>query len=171
MARTVNDTAIRKYLTDFIVACPIRRYYAEMAEFVRLEKVEENTLDQINALLAQLSERAPHCTPELLKSIVESSAVELWVAKENGVIVGMGELVIVLKPDGAIAQIEDIVVDEAYRGKGFGKMISEKLIERARAHGARAINLSSRPSRTAANALYQKLGFKQHETNSYYMNL
>ena len=142
-----------------------------MAELVRLEKVEENTLDQINALLAQLSERAPHCTLELLKRIVESVVLELWVVKEEGRIIGMGELAIVLKPEGMIAQIEDIVVDEVHRGKGLATMISEKLIERARAHGARAINLSSRPSRTAANALYQKLGFKQHETNSYYMNL
>ena len=142
-----------------------------MAELTRLEKIEENTLDELNALLQQLSERAPQCTPELLKNIVESSVLELWVVKDEGEIVGMGELVLVLKPEGMIAQIEDIVVDEAHRGKGFGKMISEKLIERARARGARIIQLSSRPSRTAANALYQKLGFKQHETNSYYLEL
>ena len=142
-----------------------------MAELVRLEKIEASTLEQINALLRQLSERAPQCTPELLKSIVESPTLELWVAKENGAIVGMGELVIALKPEGTIAQIEDIVVDEAHRGKGFGKMLSEKLIERARTHGARVVQLSSRPSRTAANALYKKLGFRQHETNSYYLDL
>ena len=142
-----------------------------MAELVRLEKVEEGPLAQINALLRQLSERVPPCTPELLRSIVESPTLELWVAKENGVIVGMGELVIALKPEGVIAQIEDIVVDEAHRGKGSGKMLSEKLIERARIRGARVVQLSSRPSRTAANVLYKKLGFKQHETNSYYLEL
>ncbi|MEK9154059.1 MAG: GNAT family N-acetyltransferase [Patescibacteria group bacterium] len=145
-----------------------------MAELVRIEKIGENTeniLIEINALLRQLSERVPLCTPELLLNITANPYLELWVVKENDVIVGMGELTITLKPEGVIAQLEDIVVDEAHRGKGLGKMISIKLIERARARGARAIHLSSRPSRTAANALYQKLGFKQHETNSYYMNL
>ncbi len=142
-----------------------------MAELVRIEKVGENTLVEINALLRQLSERVPLCTSELLLNIMANPYLELWVAKEDDVIVGMGELVVALKPEGVIAQLEDIVVDEAHRGKGLGKMISLKLIERARAQGARAIHLSSRPSRTAANALYQKLGFKQHETNSYYMDL
>lgn len=142
-----------------------------MMELVRLEKIEENTLVEINGLLRQLSERVPLCTSELLLNIMKNQYLELWIVKEHDVIIGMGELVITLKPEGMIAQIEDIVVDEGQRGKGIGKMISEKLIERARAHGARMIQLSSRPSRTAANALYQKLGFKQHETNSYYMNL
>jgi len=76
-----------------------------------------------------------------------------------------------LKPEGTVARFEDFVVAESQRGKGLGTMILEKLIERARARGARAIQLSSRAERTAANALYQKLGFKVHETNSYYMNL
>src|SRR3989338_7804327 len=142
-----------------------------MADISRLEVIEAATLDDINALLKQLSERVPACTLELLQNIVTSPAVELWVARESGSIVGMGELAITLKPEGVIAQIEDMVVDAGHRGKGLGKMISEKLIERARARGARTINLSSRADRVAANGLYQKLGFKKHETNSYYLNL
>jgi len=142
-----------------------------MADISRLEVIEAATLDDINALLKQLSERVPACTLELLQNIVTSPAVELWVARESGSIVGMGELAITLKPEGVIAQIEDMVVDAGHRGKGLGKMISEKLIERARARGARAVQLSSNPSRSAANTLYQKLGFKFHETNSYELKL
>lgn len=142
-----------------------------MADISRLEVIEASTLDEINALLKQLSERVPACTPELLQNIVASPSVELWVAKESGRIVGMGELAITVKPEGVIAQMEDVVVDAEQRGKGYGKMLSEKLIERARARGARAVQLSSNPSRTAANALYQKLGFTLHETNSYQLKL
>ncbi|MBI5456799.1 GNAT family N-acetyltransferase [Candidatus Kaiserbacteria bacterium] len=137
----------------------------------KLTKATEEALGDINVLLRQLSERVPLCTSELLKSIVENDSLELWVAKDGERIVGMGELAIVRKPEGIIAQAEDIVVDEKQRGQGIGKMLSEKLIERARAQGARVIQLSSRPSRLAANELYQKLGFKSHETNSYYLNL
>ena len=142
-----------------------------MTELMKLERVEAGTLDNINALLQQLSGRVPPCTPELLKNIVESPALELWVVKDAGKIVGMGELAVVLKPEGIVAQIEDVVVDEGQRGKGLGKQLSEKLIERARERGARVIQLSSRFSRVAANALYQKLGFELHETNSYQMRL
>lgn len=142
-----------------------------MADIFRLETIEASTLDEINALLRQLSTRVPPCTLELLQNIVASPVVELWVAQEQEKIVGMGELAITLKPEGIIAQLEDVVVDSGQRGKGLGKMISEKLIERARIRGARTIQLSSNPSRTAANALYQKLGFKRHETNTYHLKL
>ena len=83
----------------------------------------------------------------------------------------MGELAITLKPEGVIAQIEDVIVDESQRGKGLGKSISEKLIERARARGARVIQLSSNSTRIAANALYKKLGFELHQTNVYRLML
>lgn len=142
-----------------------------MAELARLESADEGALAAINALLRQLSERVPACTPELLERIVASSLHELWVVREGDAIVGMGELAIVLKPEGVIAQIEDVVVGEAHRGKGLGRALSEKLIKRARAHGARMVQLSSRASREAANALYKKLGFKLHETNSYQLML
>lgn len=137
----------------------------------RLTVATQEILDQINVLLRQLSKRVPACTLELLKNIVASDTLELWVVKDEETLLGMGELAIVLKPEGIIAQIEDVVVDEEQRGKGIGKMISEKLIERARARNARVIQLSSRPARIAANALYAKLGFKSHETNSYYLHL
>ncbi len=142
-----------------------------MAEIVRLEKANADVLEQVNKLLRQLSDRVPDCTLELLKNIIENPMTELWAVKENDTIVGMGELAVVLKPEGVIAQIEDVVIDEEYRNKGLGEQISQKLIERARVRGARVIQLSSRSTRTAANALYQKLGFVHHETNSYYLKL
>ena len=142
-----------------------------MVELYRLEKADPDTLVQTNVLLHQLTSRAKDCTTELLRSIAESPSVELWLAREGSAIVGMAELAIVLKPEGIIAQVEDVVVDESQRGKGVGKTLSEKLIERARARGASSITLSSRNDRTAANALYKKIGFELWETNLYKMKL
>jgi len=142
-----------------------------MAELFKLDKADHDTLAQINILLHQLTSRAKDCSPELLRSIVESQSVELWLAREGLKIVGMAELAIVLKPEGIIAQVEDVVVDEGQRGKGVGKMLTEKLIERARAQGASTITLSSRSDRTAANALYKKVGFELWQTNLYRLKL
>ena len=142
-----------------------------MADISRLELIETSTLDEVNVLLKQLSERVPTCSLELLKSVIGSESSELWVVKEEGKIVGMGQLVIILKLEGVIAQVEDVVVDETRRGKGLGKMISEKLIERAKARGVHMLQLESNPTRTAANTLYQKLGFIVHETNVYRLKL
>lgn len=142
-----------------------------MAEITQLASPDERALSEINVLLKQLSERIPECSLELLEQIVKNQNIELWVAKVGEKIVGMGQLAIVLKPEGVIAQVEDVVVDEAQRGKGIGRIILEKIIERARVRSARMIQLSSNPSRVAANALYKKNGFELHETNFYRMKL
>ena len=140
-------------------------------ELTKLTGATEGALSSINVLLKQLSDRVPACTHGLLAEIVRSDSLELWVATDGGQIVGMGELAIVRKPEGIVAQIEDVVVDESQRGKNIGTEIMQKLIERAREHQARVIQLSSRASRVAANKLYQKLGFQLHETNSYHLML
>ena len=53
------------------------------------------------------------------------------------------------------------------RGEGIGEQLTEAAIAEARRRGARTIDLTSRPSREAANALYQKMGFELRETNVY----
>jgi ribosomal protein S18 acetylase RimI-like enzyme len=72
-----------------------------------------------------------------------------------------------LTPSGAKVWIEDVVVDEAQRGKGIGKEMMLFAINYSKALGAESVSLTSRPSRIAANELYQKIGFKQYETNVY----
>lgn len=144
-----------------------------MVKLVQLRKVDEKTLRDINTLLHELS-KAPEkreCSAKLLRAIVESAESELWTAQDAGKILGMATLALVVKPGGITARVEDVVVLGRERGKGLGRTLMEKIIERARVRGATMMQLNSRPSRTAANALYQKLGFKQHETNSYYLHL
>ena len=57
------------------------------------------------------------------------------------------------------------VVDEAARGRGAGRALMHELVERGRAAGLRSLELTSRPSRTAAIALYESVGFTKRETN------
>jgi ribosomal protein S18 acetylase RimI-like enzyme len=84
-----------------------------------------------------------------------------------GDIVGTLTLVVFPIPTGTRALIEDVVVDETARGRGVGEALTHAAIDRARAAGARTVDLTSRPSREAANRLYQRLGFEQRETNVY----
>lgn len=69
------------------------------------------------------------------------------------------------------AVIEDMIVDEAYRGKGYGKEIVLDLIHWARDNGVEIIELTSNPKRIAANELYKKVGFILHPTNHYLMKV
>jgi ribosomal protein S18 acetylase RimI-like enzyme len=86
-------------------------------------------------------------------------------------IVGMGTVYVIQKLDNKAAFIEDVIVSEQYRGQGLGEKIMRALLELAKENGVRTVNLTSRPSRVAANALYQKLGFQLRETNTYKLKL
>ncbi len=69
------------------------------------------------------------------------------------------------------AVIEDMIVDETYRGKGYGKEIVLDLIRWAKENGVEVIELTSSPRRVAANELYKRVGFKLHPTNHYLLDL
>ena len=76
-------------------------------------------------------------------------------------------LVVFRIPTGVRAWIEDVVVDETMRGRGVGEALSQEAVRRAIGAGARTIDLTSRPSREAANRLYQRLGFTLRDSNVY----
>jgi len=66
-----------------------------------------------------------------------------------------------------IGYIEEVVVDQAVRGQHIGRALMSGLLELAGRKGLRCVELTSRPSRDAANGLYRSLGFKLRETNCY----
>ena len=90
---------------------------------------------------------------------------------ENGEIVGSASLAIAHSPTGAHGWIEDVVVDQAARGQGIGKALTQSLLDRAKVLGLKQVYLTSRPSREAANRLYQSMGFVRRETNVYRYDL
>ena len=125
----------------------------------------------IAALLPQLSSSPPPFGMKELSAMVDSPVTTLLVARSGVAIVGTLTLVIFRIPTGLRAWIEDVVVDQAHRGKGIAEALTRAALERARAAGARTVDLTSRPSRAAANRLYQKIGFAQRETNAYRYSL
>jgi ribosomal protein S18 acetylase RimI-like enzyme len=52
-----------------------------------------------------------------------------------------------------------------------GETLNREAIARALAAGATTVNLTSRPSREAANRLYRRIGFEQRDTNVYRYDL
>ena len=74
-------------------------------------------------------------------------------------------------PTGLRARIEDVVVDEKYRGFGIGRALNQEALKRAEAAGARSVDLTSSPRREAANQLYLSLGFERRNTNVYRYSL
>jgi ribosomal protein S18 acetylase RimI-like enzyme len=131
------------------------------------KSANEALLSGINRLLPQLSSTAPPLTMANLEELVSNSALTFFVALDGDVLIGTLTLVIFPIPTGLRAWIEDVVVDEAARGLGVGAALTNAATDEARLRGVRSVDLTSRPSREAANALYQKLGFSLRETNVY----
>jgi len=144
--------------------------------------VSDELVEAFKRLIPQLSRSNPPPTAEELEAIINSEASILLIARDGGdssegdsgaggQILGSLTLAMFLIPTGRRAWIEDVVVDDAARGKGVGRLLNDVAIEKAKAAGARTVDLTSRPSRVAANRLYQRIGFEQRETNVYRYNL
>jgi ribosomal protein S18 acetylase RimI-like enzyme len=138
-----------------------------MVEIVEITEIDDELIAAMNRLIPQLSSSNPPPSPDELSAIVNSEATILLVARDETGILGSLTLALFRIPTGLRARIEDVVVDEAARGKGVGRLLNEAALEHARLAGATTVDLTSRPTREAANRLYEKLGFVGRETNVY----
>ncbi len=134
-------------------------------------RVDDELLAAFARLVPQLSTSSPAPTAEQLGELVAAPDTTLFVARHAGSIVGALTLVFYRIPTGLKAWIEDVVVDEAARGLGVGAALNRAALDAARERGAKAVDLTSRPSREAANRLYRRLGFEARETNVYRFTL
>jgi len=139
-----------------------------------IEIATESTDELVHAmavLIPQLSKSNPPPSRADLNAIISSEASVLFIARVNGKIAGALTLATFRIPTGVRAWIEDVVVDADARGHGVGEALNMAAIAEARSRGAITVELTSRPSREAANRLYQRIGFVQRETNIYRFTL
>jgi ribosomal protein S18 acetylase RimI-like enzyme len=130
--------------------------------------VSDGLVAAFAGLVPQLSSSAQPPTRDELDAIVSSPATTVLLAEDDdGAIIGSLTLVLFRTPTGARAWIEDVVVDKSARGQGAGEALVAEAIRLAADAGVRTVDLTSRPSRDAANALYEKIGFRIRETNVY----
>lgn len=133
-------------------------------------QVTDDLLAAFARLVPQLSSSNPAPTRAEVAEMVDSPATVVFVARDaarGGTIVGSLTLALFRIPTGLRAWIEDVVVDGAARGQGVGEALTQAALARARQMGAKTVDLTSRPSREAANRLYQRVGFVQRTTNVY----
>jgi len=135
-------------------------------EIVQLKKVTEEVMYAFENLIPELNSESEIPTIEYLKEIIDAKDSYIFLAKEE-VIIGILTLVCYKIPTGQKAWIEDIAVESKKRGIGVGSLLVNHAIEFAKQKGISKIDLTSKPSRRAANRLYKKLGFKVRETNVY----
>ena len=137
---------------------------------VRIQAVTEATAEVHAALahlLPQLIATLPIPTMERLQAIVADPAVTLLLARDEDEIIGTTTVIVYTTPFWIKARLDEVVVDEAARGKGVGEALVKASLDLARERGVEVVELQSRVSREAANRLYQRMGFERRETNVY----
>ena len=145
-----------------------------------IEEASEVTPELVDAfarLVPQLSRSSPPPGEAELAEMVRAAGTFVLIARlasdgepsgpGEGSIVGTLTLVVFRIPTGIRAWIEDVVVDEAAGGRGIGTALTEWALDLARDAGAKTVDLTSRPSREAANHMYQRIGFVLRETTVY----
>jgi ribosomal protein S18 acetylase RimI-like enzyme len=134
---------------------------------IEIKNYADAVLNALNDLLPQLSSSPQRLTEDELLEIIQCDKTHLLMAEENDRYIGSLTLVVFRIPSGTRARIEDLIVQETARGRGVGRSLVQKAIEMAEALGAETVDLTTHPSREAANTLYKKLGFEIRETNAY----
>ena len=130
-------------------------------------KASDELVQAMQKLIPQLSSSNAPPSMEELNEMISSGSSVLFIARMENQIVGSLTLATFRIPTGIRAWIEDVVVDESARGHGVGEALNLAALDEAKRRGAITVELTSRPSREAANRLYLRLGFVLRETNVY----
>jgi ribosomal protein S18 acetylase RimI-like enzyme len=128
-----------------------------------VEVLDDAVRAAVERLLPQLS-RSAAFDEQMLAWVVAHEATTLLVARVGEDVVGALTLVTYPLPTGLRAHVDDVVVDDAVRGRGVGEALVRAALDRAVQVGARTVDLTSRPSREAAIRLYERAGFVRRES-------
>jgi ribosomal protein S18 acetylase RimI-like enzyme len=132
-----------------------------------VDDVDELT-EAFARLVPQLSTSNPPPDRAAVEAMLRSPVTSQFVARgDDGRMIGVATLVVFRIPTAMRAWIEDVITDEAVRGQGVGEALTRAMLDRARELGCATVDLTSRPSREAANRLYQRVGFELRKTNVY----
>jgi ribosomal protein S18 acetylase RimI-like enzyme len=128
----------------------------------------DDLTEALQHLVPQLSRSNPAPSHEAVAAMLAHEAITQFLARDDdGAIVGVSTLVVFPIPTTRRAWIEDVIVESTRNGEGIGRQLIEAMVARARALECATIELTSRPSREAANRLYQSIGFERRDTNVY----
>ena len=140
-----------------------------MTNIVEIKTYSAEYHEAMQRFLDQLTTNPMTLTEEMFRQLLASVNSHLFFLMKDEQIAGMLTVGIYHSPTGGKAWIEDVVVDEVFRGQGLSKLLVAHAIEFTKSQGIPSLMLTSNPKRIAANRLYQTMGFGRKETNVYRM--
>ena len=140
-----------------------------MTNIIEINTYSAEYHEAMQRFLNQLTTHPMTLTETMFRQLIDSENSHLFFLMKEGQIAGMLTVGIYYSPTGGKAWIEDVVVDETFRGQGLSKRLVAHAIEFTQSKQIPLLMLTSNPKRIAANKLYQALGFSRKETNVYRM--
>lgn len=136
----------------------------------RITTCSSQQLSDLSVLMSTLTSRPINLSDTLSVTLSQSSS-HLFVAEEKDHIIGCATLCIFHSPTGRKGSVEDVVVHPDWQRKGVGRSLLNALLQQARELSPITLQLTSRPERQAARALYASLGFEQKDTGFFKLSL
>lgn len=138
----------------------------ELLQSAKLTLAVQNQVFKLYKQLNASIEQRP-----LVEILQAENKVIIAVCREQGAIIGIALLATYTVISGHRGMVEDVVVDEAHRGKGIGRKLMQKLLEEAKNRNLDEVLLFTGHHRSAAINLYQSLGFTLRESGLYNLKL
>lgn len=105
------------------------------------------------------------------KATLPSQAVK-FTLERDGTVIGRAYLYLIYNDlhDAPYGLLEDVFVEEPYRGQGIGTQLVQAVVDEAKARGCCKLIGQSRFGREKVHEMYEKLGLHKHGYN-FRMNL
>ena len=131
-----------------------------------LDKTDKTIVEQLDRLLHLLNPSAPETDHERLAGLIDGKRLMIFVSsEEDGTLSGMLTLTHCPTLSGDKYWIEDVIVDERFRGTGIGRALVRAAVRHLREkEKSPVLYLTSNPSRVSARNLYRSEGFEEYET-------
>lgn len=154
-------------------------YFKSLNEYIDcLKQFNKLNLDLIKETITNLLQNLTECPKQPMvlflktfENIYKNNNHHLIGFFYKNDLAGIGTLLIepkFIRNCGSVAHIEDIVIDPKYQGKGFGKILIQKLIEESKKYNCYKIILDCSEENVK---FYQKCGFKKKSIGmSIYLN-
>jgi len=131
-----------------------------------IRKATENDFEKVYPLLEQLwpnKELDKAALKIVFNRGMHSNTDELFCLDYSDEVIGFCAYAIVnnLWQAGYISYMYAMVIDEKYRGKGFGTMLIKESLKDSKAKGLKRMELDSAFHREKAHEFYLKLGFEK----------
>jgi len=147
------------------VGLPIKQMMEQMSIRPSKESDEASVYDLITLLMGFFLDRESF--HNVFVQNLHDDTVLYYVAESDGCVVGFASLHIEpqLHHAGLVGEIQELIVQETFRGKGTGAQLVSRLEQEAQKRGCVSIEVTTKNYRIDAQRFYEQVGFTRTHVN------